>query len=605
MKCFCRRINHISSCKLHAKPIWYRADYKAFFFLYFFFSSKIKKSTEYRMPQSILLFLAAILLTASTASAEIAARANSCCGLMSGKIYCYGGLIFTGTTETKADSTLLMLDITKNSDAPSNDLQDMWKVVFFDKNDVEMSPRTDPQCLVVSEQNRMYINGGYDAVVGHRLDTLNIIYNAAQNRWFFNVNYGEFYFGERQIYYGSASYVPGKGAAFYGGYEEYGNPRWTLENTSVNAFFFAKNKTRTIGYPSVTYFNVEVMLKGSSGHIDPKGPWDSPPLSADAIDQFSAKHQSVFDPATKMLLFMGGEYRKSKPPSHTPILRPYNRIKAFNTETNVWSFVNLTGDLPAPGRFYSTLTLLPSTKRHVLLYGGELNNKVALDYCFVLDLESKKWTKQTISAPNGTILSRSRHSAVPVGNNTVYIMWGIDSSNVGTRSILALNTTNPYAITLSNKQTEEVTEIFVAKNVESGISTGVKAGLAVAGVAALALGALVVWLCIHYKKKNRTMREQERQITEQQKKSEYHESTESEPIYVGWDEIENKHIEGTAYTKVDIGANSSNETSTTLGGRVETPSVAEAIPPDGIDTHQPNTIDLLQSPAVLKPDGGY
>lgn len=76
-----------------------------------------------------------------------------------------------------------------------------------------------------------------------------------------------------------------------------------------------------------------------------------------AVDQFSARHASVFDPVDNLLLFMGGEYRNSNPASQDSIQRPYSYIKAFNTETNTWSFVNLTGDLPTAGRIYSTLTL--------------------------------------------------------------------------------------------------------------------------------------------------------------------------------------------------------------------------------------------------------
>ncbi|CEP14706.1 hypothetical protein [Parasitella parasitica] len=543
------------------------------------------------MPQSTLLFLA-VALSTSIAFAEIAARANTCCGVLNNQIHCYGGLVFTSPTEYKADSTLLALDVDLlENNTALDDLQDMWKVVFFNPNGVNLIPRTDPQCLVVTEQNRMTINGGYNAVLGLKIDTLNPIYHAVRKQWYYNENYHEFLGGDRQIYYGSASYVPGKGAAFYGGYEEYANPYWSLENTSVNTFFFANNKTRAIGYPSVKYFNVKVTLRDPYGEKEPGGPWKSPPLTADAIDEFSAKHQSIFDPVTKMLLFMGGEYRKSKPPSRRPLLRSYSRIKAFNTETNVWSFVRLTGDVPPQGRFYSTLTLLPSTNRHVLLYGGELNYKVLSDYCYILDLDSKRWTKQTINAPNGTILTRSRHSAVPVGNNTVCIMWGIDSNSVGTRSILVLNTTDPYAITLPMKQTAEVTETDVSVDDGAG------------AVGGLALGALVIWLCMRSKEKNKMMRNQERQITVQQEEPKYYEKTEAEPLNVDWDEIENDHIEGPAYTKADIGVNSSSETSTTFYNRVETPSVSVAISPDGVETHS-NIIDSPRPHLVIKPDSG-
>lgn len=37
---------------------------------------------------------------------------------------------------------------------------------------------------------------------------------------------------------------------------------------------------------------------------------------------------------------------------------------------------------------------------------------VVQDYCAVLNLDTKVWTKQTIDAPLGTTLQRSRHSCM-------------------------------------------------------------------------------------------------------------------------------------------------------------------------------------------------
>lgn len=75
-------------------------------------------------------------------------------------------------------------------------------------------------------------------------------------------------------YYGSGSYVPGKGVAFYGGFEQsvlynvvsnpfiwhslyfrFTNPNWTTPNTNASRFFFSSN--RKTGYTQVAYFNID------------------------------------------------------------------------------------------------------------------------------------------------------------------------------------------------------------------------------------------------------------------------------------------------------------------------------------------------------------
>ncbi|CEP14704.1 hypothetical protein [Parasitella parasitica] len=475
---------------------------------------------------------------------------------MSGKLYCYGGSSFTSPTESQVDTTMLRLDISQKNGIHVNDLQNMWENVEYNANGVRLTPRTYPQCLVVTEQNRMIINGGYDTAVGQRLQNINIIYDAAQNKWIPSKDYFEIYWGYRQIYHGSASYVPG-----------------------INALFTLQDA------------------------------WKKPTTLTNAYDQFSAKHQSVFDPFSNMLLFMGGEYRvNGYEASPDPLLRPYDRIKAFNTETNVWSYINLTGDVPAPGRLHSTLTLLPSTNQHAMLFGGELNDKVESNYCFILNLYNKTWTKQTISAPNGTILARSRHSAVSIDKNTVLIMWGIDSSNAGTRSMLILDTTDPYSIKLLSTydSSKEMLQPFVVQ----GISDGVKAGIAVAGAAVLVSVALFIWLYVRRKKRDRKMREQEREIAKQEHETEYFNRGDVEPMEVDWDEIDNKCTEmptrNATYPEDDADHVVGSETSTTLVSRIETPSApTEVILPDGIEIHQPNALDSPRQPAVLKPDGGH
>ena len=57
---------------------------------------------------------------------------------MSGKVYCYGGVIYTSTTENKADNTMNVLDITDGNGTSSDDLQNMWRSVSYIPNDVDL-----------------------------------------------------------------------------------------------------------------------------------------------------------------------------------------------------------------------------------------------------------------------------------------------------------------------------------------------------------------------------------------------------------------------------------------------------------------------------------
>lgn len=118
---------------------------------------------------------------------------------MSGKVYCYGGLVYTSTTENKADNIMNVLDITDSNGTSSDDLQNMWKTVSYIPNNVDLLTRTDPQCLVISDQNRMIINGGY-ASSSKQLNNMNIIYNAELNGWYAHEPYTEPPYGKRQMF---------------------------------------------------------------------------------------------------------------------------------------------------------------------------------------------------------------------------------------------------------------------------------------------------------------------------------------------------------------------------------------------------------------------
>lgn len=125
---------------------------------------------------------------------------------------------------------------------------------------------------------------------------------------------------------------------------------------------------------------------------------------------------------------------------------------------------------------------------------------VCSEYCFTLNLDTNTWKKHAVAAPSVTALQRSRHSAVLVNNDTLFIMWGMDANNVGISSILVLNVSNPESIVLSRKYIDPSAPNAsqdVIGNTETNddgssigtmpggsgsndISTGAKAGIAVA-----------------------------------------------------------------------------------------------------------------------------
>lgn len=121
---------------------------------------------------------------------------------MVGKVYCYGGLVFTSATESETDNVMNVLDITNKSGATSDDLQNLWRSVSYIRNDVDLKPRTDPQCVIMGDQNRMIINGGYilaTTASPKALKNMNVMYNALDNTWYAHTNYAEAPYGTRQM----------------------------------------------------------------------------------------------------------------------------------------------------------------------------------------------------------------------------------------------------------------------------------------------------------------------------------------------------------------------------------------------------------------------
>ncbi|KAG1087845.1 hypothetical protein G6F42_020470 [Rhizopus arrhizus] len=520
--------------------------------------------------------------------------------------------MYSTTTKHVPNSGMNVLDLTNKSGTLATELQNMWQPVSYNINNVDLTSRIDAQCAILEGGKQMLINGGYDSVRPGKLANLNIAYNVDTNQWNALPDYTEPPYGKRQIYYGSATNIPGKGVAFYGGYEEHINASWSVpSNGNLSVLNFGNPATsRFVGYTQVAMFQQE----------NQTNPWSllAPLQDAFLATEFSAGQTSVFDSVSNEIIFLGGGYRRNDPTAVAYIPRPFNNISAVNVENSRWRQLTPTGDMPQPKRVYTTATLLPSTNRHVLLFGGEIQDgNVCLEYCFTLNLDTYVWKRHVIAAPSGTILQRSRHSAVLVNNDTLFIMWGRDTNNAGVNSILVLNVSNPDNIVLSKKYVDpnapnanqdaqgntETNDDGSSSSTEpggsgnSGMSTGTKAGVAVACIVAAILGLASIWFCLRNKKNKKTIRDQQRELAAQRQYQD--EQEDAIPMEVDWDRIESKYTEIPPMYTFQNHANTANDdyhmgspnsfNMETLVDNTE-PSSVHAVPPDGVESQAPQGI---------------
>ncbi|OBZ82933.1 hypothetical protein A0J61_09017 [Choanephora cucurbitarum] len=543
----------------------------------------------------------ALLLSISIVQAQTSARSNLSCGYLTGKVFCFFGFRYTGTTEHTLDNTINVLDLTNATGKTSANLEAAWKPVSSITNNVDIAPRQNPQATEMGDGRRMFFNGGFSPT--SKLADQTIIYDAQKNEWSKYTPYTEEPYGVRQIYYGSALPVPGKGIALYGGFEVYINTSWTTPSTSVTSFNFPDNMTRTIGFTQVAFFNENNGDKA----------WTVPLSLTTWAPWFPNRQKSVFDSLNNQILFIGGEAFNNDPVAYKTVAerRPLSMAWAFSTQNASWSTFTLVGQVPSGTRLYHSLDLAPKTKKDVIMFGGETDGgRVADDYCYVLSLETREWKSVTINAPITTPLSRTEHSTVITNNETMLVVWGLDSNRAGLNSVLILNISDPYAITLSDKYfdpnsvTQTSTDSTSIGNTNNpkddnhspdGLSMGAIGGIAAACVVFAIVGAASYY--VFYRKKHR--------------KNQGHDSKpyspddqDIAPIEVDWDHLEGKYFEVSPESLVKQTAKASDLVSTTdmRSSDLQAPNATDPplIKPDISDNV--TLVHVSSSPTVMKPD---
>ncbi|GAA5804779.1 hypothetical protein HPULCUR_010286 [Helicostylum pulchrum] len=383
-------------------------------------------------------------------------------------------------TDYSADSSLMYLDIVYSSGNSTKELATRWTTIAANTNGVNIQSRRFPQSMVLPDGKTMILSGGWNTDKSG-LVSQTIAYSADNNSWSVYPSYTESPLGVRQIYYASSVYIPEYGVGFYGGIETNINRNWTYRGQNMSQYEYPKDITaRAIGYTSLTFFDIRK-------NVDP---WFVFPTQNDLPTVFSGFQTSIFDNLSNRIFFFGGAYRNS---TFYPLLYySFGTSITFNVESGTWGSQILGGIIPS-GRAEHTTTLLSSTNRDVLLYGGldfSNNNKPVLDYLFTLNLDSYEWKQQNIQNPNALDLIRAQHSAVPVYNNTLFIVFGRGASGVSVSSMVILNVTDPsnisYLSTYVDPNGVENSNIYEEeKSSDSlGLSEGVTAGIAVGTIIA-------------------------------------------------------------------------------------------------------------------------
>ncbi|KAI7889480.1 uncharacterized protein EV154DRAFT_514362 [Mucor mucedo] len=541
-----------------------------------------------------LLFLTA---TKPTLSQSVQARYDPACGYLSDKIYCFGGLTTAGTSFP--DSTMVMLDIVNGSGSTLDELKDQWVTVTTFPNGLDITTRAYTQSMQLSDGKTLLISGGWNNDYTN-LAVQTLAFNAEDLGWRGFANYTEYPYGDRQIYYASSVYVPNYGVGYYGGIETNYNASWSYPGINVSQYQDETEQLRYIGYTGLTFFNID----------QPENPWSVYPNQLDKPNVFSMYQRSIFDSKSNSIFFFGGIYQTSS--LNNTFDYTFESSVLFNLTKGQWGTQGFTGSGPSP-RYGHTATLVGPNQRDVLIYGGtnnKNNNRALLDFCFTLNLDTYQWTQQNIVSSPNVVLIRTDHSALVISHETVFMVFGKDSSDSPTLSVVVLNVTNPTNVTLVDRYIDPkgslIPRITNSKGSETGLSTGAIAGIAVGATAAglLGIGAIIFFIL---RKKRAEKKKREALEAEKQKDQQI-----EEPTHVNWVELE-KYADAMSPTSLPSQFTYSprlNDDSTTIVS--SSPIVNKPSPmliQQGLDYQRPNAIDeegpsgVARYPSLQKPDG--
>ncbi|ORX45691.1 hypothetical protein DM01DRAFT_1169846 [Hesseltinella vesiculosa] len=138
---------------------------------------------------------------------------------------------------------------------------------------------------------------------------------------------------------------------------------------------------------------------------------------------------------------------------------------------------NSASNIPST-RYWHSATLLPG-KGQILIFGGVYSGKACPDFAYLFDTNTLKWTQPNVVGASAQ--ARYGHSAVMVGKNLLYIMFGADVSGNLLNRVDILNTTSWTFLDagVNNSQSNGGSSGGGVPGGSSGMSVGTIAGIAV------------------------------------------------------------------------------------------------------------------------------
>ncbi|KAI7896273.1 uncharacterized protein EV154DRAFT_492872, partial [Mucor mucedo] len=426
------------------------------------------------------------------------------CTFLSKKIYCYGGLI-----DGEEDVSMVMLDIFNNSGSTAEEMKGKWAIIY-PNTPADLNARQYPQHMQTDDKTLLISGGNNKATT--RLTAQTATYNSETNSWKEYPEYQEGSYGNRQIYHASSVYVPNLGVGFYGGIEAKYLDNWTYQDVNVTKYEIKSSRMRYIGYPRLTFLDIE----------DPINPWSVYPVQNNIPAIFSFYQTSIYDDKSKRIFFFGGRYTdlvNFGQYDHT-----FDNSITFNLTDGTWGSQNMSGNTRPNRRIHHTTNIaLP-------------------DYCYVLNLDTYQWKQHNFEKLNAALV-RTKHSAVAISKETLFIVFGQDINNEPTLSLLMLDVKNPSNITLMDKYVDPAaialspssnSTLSSAKETEDvKLSTGATAGIAVGASVAGIIAIAAIVFCV-LKMRKTIMKESE---------SDRKENFEEPVMEVNWDEIDNNYVE--------------------------------------------------------------
>ncbi|CAO3597604.1 unnamed protein product [Absidia cylindrospora] len=178
----------------------------------------------------------------------------------------------------------------------------------------------------------------------------------------------------------------------------------------------------------------------------------------------------------------------------------------FDIQANTNNLTALPIDSPIPSdRYWHSLTPIPRVGK-VIMFGGVFNNAVNRDYCYLFDIDVRDWALCDFGNSTNVPGPRYGHSAVLVGNDTLYILFGADANHQIINDVAILNVTSMRWLnatsnsTVFNAADESSSTSGSSPTLSPGQIAGIVIGV-VAGVSLIIVGA-VIYYCMWRRKKN-------------------------------------------------------------------------------------------------------